>query len=87
MQCSSVGIEAWFFLVFTGVSLYLFTFGARPFQRWLRSHRPSSMGLRVIPAFFFSESSLWAMRVFAVIPAIMFFVAILGVTCFFHGPG
>lgn len=87
MQCGNVGIEIWFFFIISAVSLYLFTLGARPFQRWLRSRRPRSLGLSVIPAFFFNEPSLWTMRVLAVLPALMLFVAILGVICFFQGPG
>lgn len=86
MRCSSVGIEIWILVIFSAVSLYLLTVGARPFQRWLRARRPRSLGLRMVPAFFLSESSLWSMRTLAVIPAIMLFVAILGVICFFHGP-
>jgi hypothetical protein len=87
MPCSSVGIEIWVLVIFSAVSLYLFTFGARPFQRWLRSRRPRSLGLRMVPAFLMSESSLWALRGLAVIPAMMLLVAILGVICFLRGPG
>jgi H+/Cl- antiporter ClcA len=87
MHCSSVGIEIWFLAAASAVLVYLFTFGARPFQQWLRSHRPSNLGLRVIPDHFFNESSLWSMRALAVVPAIMLFVAGLGVVCFFRGPG
>ena len=87
MQCSSVGIEIWFFAIVSAVSLYLLTFGARPFQRWLRAHRPRSVGLRLIPAVFLDESTLWSMRALSVIPAVMVLGAMLGVFCFFHGPG
>jgi hypothetical protein len=87
MRCSSVGIEIWGLAIVSAALLYLFTFGARPFQRWLRSRRPHSFGLRTVPLLFFDESSLWSMRALAVIPAVMLLVAILGVVCFFRGPG
>ena len=87
MQCSDVGLEIWFFAAASGVLTYLFTFGARPFQRWLRSHRSSSLGLSVLPGLFFDESSLWSMRALAVVPALMLFAAGLGIVCFFRGPG
>lgn len=84
MQCSDVGIEIWFFAICSAALLYLFTFGARPFSRWLRARRPRSRGLQVVPAFLLD---LWSLRVLAVIPAIMLFPAILGVICFIRGPG
>jgi len=87
MRCSSVGHEIWALAIFSAVSLYLFTFRVRSFQRWLRLRTLRHPGLRMVPALFLNESSLWSMRVLAVLPAIMFLVAILGVFCSFHGPG
>ena len=87
MRCSTVGLEIWLLAVVSAALLYVFTFGARPFQRWLRARRRSSLGLRMVPAFFFDESSLWTIRALAVMPAIMLFVAVLGIICFVHGPG
>lgn len=87
MQCSDVGSEIWILVVISAVALYAFTVGARPFQRWLRSRRSRSLGLRMMPAFFFDDSSLWPIRALAVIPAVMFVAAILGVICYFRGPG
>ncbi len=87
MRCSNVGIEIWFLFLLSAVLLYLFTIGARPFQRWLRFRRPRSMGLRMMPAVFFDESNLWSMRALGVIPALMLVASILGLVCYFRGPG
>lgn len=87
MVCSNVGSEIWILLIGSAGALYLLTVGARPLQRWLRSHRSRSLAVGVLPAFLLDEARLWPIRTLAVIPGVMLFAALLGLVCFFGGQG
>lgn len=86
MECSNVGIEIWFFVLFSSIAVVLFVFATRPFQAWLRTRRVSGR-LPMVPDVFFRDSGVWALRALGIIPAIMWIVSMLGVYCFFHGAG
>jgi hypothetical protein len=83
MVCSSVGYEIWVFAVASTGVFVLFVVTPRTFQRWIRERRPRNLGLSIIPNWCFS---VWALRAFGIIPAIMMVIAAMGLYCFFHGP-
>ncbi len=87
MTCSDVGMEIWLLALISSTLFVLFTFAARPFQGWLRTHRARSGLFRFLPDAFFGDRGIWLLRLFGIIPGLMTIVAAMGVYCFFRGPG
>lgn len=87
MTCSDVGLEVWpVFLVAGPISLIALLV-PRSLQRWLRERRPGTAWASAIPEPFYRESGVWAIRALGIIPTVIWLASLLGVYCYFNGPG
>ncbi len=87
MTCSEVGLEVWLLFFASGSISLIALFAPRSLQRWLRKCRPGRAWASALPEPFYRESGVWAIRALGIIPAVMWLASLLGVYCFFHGPG
>lgn len=85
MQCSEVGVEAWFFVTVMTALVVLFLVRSRHTQRWLREGHWPSGAYSWYPGLV-EERNLWRFRLLhAPILMLLWAVSLSAVYCFFHG--